>query len=84
MLKGLDDLLFRIVRRICEDAGIKTTIDPIKAFYDYTMLPRLNEFIINKDLDLGMETLLTTMREEGFSWTLSTDALGCKIGKLIR
>jgi hypothetical protein len=48
------------------------------------VLPRFNEFIINKDLDLGMKTLSTTMREEGFSWTLSTDALGCKIGKLIR
>jgi hypothetical protein len=47
------------------------------------VLPCLNEFVVNKDFDLGMETLAATMGEERFSWTFSTDVLGCKIGKLV-
>jgi hypothetical protein len=47
------------------------------------MLPRLDKFIVNKNFDLGMETLVAAMGEEGFSWTFSTNALGCKIGKLV-
>ena len=47
------------------------------------MLPCFKEIVVEKNINLGMEALSATMSEKGFSWTFSTNVLGCKVGKFI-
>jgi hypothetical protein len=47
------------------------------------VLPGLEELVVNKDLNLGVEALATAMGEKRFSRAFPTDVLGCKVYKLI-
>jgi len=64
--------------------GIKPTGNPIETFYHYTVLPCLNEIIIEKDLDLSVKTLPTAVSKKRLFRAFPSNALGGEVRKFIR
>jgi hypothetical protein len=83
-MHGRQSLLLRVISRIGEDPGVKTTQNLINTFDDYAVFPSFNELIINQDVNLGMKAFTTTMSEERFPGTFPANMLGCEVRELVR
>jgi hypothetical protein len=57
-------VLFRVISRICKYSGIKSSIGPVAAADDYTVLPSLYKIVIQNNFPLLMEELSVTVSHE--------------------
>jgi hypothetical protein len=65
-------ILFRVVRRVREDSGIKSPLNSIAAKNHNAVLPSLNELLIQKDPPLLMHEFTMAVGHELSTGSLST------------
>jgi hypothetical protein len=58
---GDRNLLFLVIRRVCEYTGVKTARDAIATFDYHSMLIRFQEFVVKNDRPLSMVHFSMTM-----------------------
>lgn len=83
-LRIKSDLLFWIVRRICEDPRVKATLDSITAADHNSVLACFYKFVIKQNIPLRMEEFPMAVRHKVSAGAFATELSRCKILEAIR
>lgn len=67
--------LLRVVRGICENSGIKPTLDTVRTLYNNAMNPGFYKFVIKENFPLLMKELSETMGHKRLARRCATGCL---------